>query len=63
MTAYTGDRRFNPQQGQFRVALQPILDGGDLCFVNYELLLWLTRMVTNIELLSSVTYSTSLSFG
>ena len=24
---------FDPQQGQFRVALQPILNGGDLCFV------------------------------
>ena len=30
----TGGWRFDPHQGRLRVALQPILNGGDLCFVN-----------------------------
>ena len=29
-------RRFDPLHRQFRVALQPILNGGDLCFVNCD---------------------------
>ena len=28
--------RFDPQQGRFRVALQPILSGGDLYLVNCD---------------------------
>ena len=33
MTDMAGGWRFDPQQGRFRVALQPILNGGDFCFV------------------------------
>ena len=58
-------QQFDPQQGQFGVALQPIFNRGDLCFVFLrqfcELLLWPSCMVTSIELLRSVTCSTRLS--
>ena len=36
MTAQTGGRRFDSHEGRFRVALQPILNGGNLCFVNCD---------------------------
>ena len=51
-------QRFDPHQVRLQVALQPILNRGDLCFVNCH-----ANMVTSIDLLSSVTYSTSLLFG
>ena len=32
----TGGRRFDPNEGQFRVTFQPILNGGDLCVINCD---------------------------
>ena len=45
MTAQKWGWRFDPYQERLQVALQPILNGVDLCFVNCDAYIVTTTMV------------------